>query len=100
MNSKRRRRATCVLRRGAAEMWKNKVNPDFPAAWKKLVKDGRGKKKKVLQIHPREIPSFRDRDLFSRVHYLWKKAPVLPNQLKGADRMEGLKNKCAADKSV
>lgn len=58
------------------------------------------KKKKVLQIHPREIPSFRDRDLFSRVHYLWEKAAVLPNQLKGADRMEGLKNKCAADKSV
>lgn len=57
-------------------------------------------KKKVLQIHPREIPSFRDRDLFSRVHYLWKKAAALPNQLKGADRMEGLKNKCAADKSV
>lgn len=91
--------ATCVLRTGAAEMWKNKVNPYFPAAWKKLLKDGRGRKK-VLQIHPREIPSFRDHDLFWRVHYLCKKASVLPNQLKGADRMEGLKNKCAADKSV
>lgn len=99
--------ALCVPRTAAAETWKkkkkNKVNPDFSAAWKKLLKDGRGKerkKKKYCKIHPREIPSFRDHDLFSRVHYLWKKALALPNQLKGADRMEGLKNKCAADKSV
>lgn len=68
-----------------------------------LLKDSRGKKKeKLLQIHPREIPSFRDHDLFSQVHYLWKKASALQNQLKRGDRMEGLKNKCecTADKSV
>lgn len=45
----------------------------------------------LLQIHLSEIPSFRDHDLFSQVHYLWKKASVLQNQLKQRDRMEGLK---------
>lgn len=87
----------------AAEMCKkkpkkNKVNLYFPAAWKRFWRTADTQ----LQIHLSEIPSFRDHDLFSQVHYLWKKASVLQNQLKERDRMEGLKNncECTADKSV
>lgn len=66
-----------------------------------LLKDSRGKKRKTVANTP-ERNSFRDHDLFSQVHYLWKKASVLRNQLKRGDRMEGLKNKCecTSDKSV
>lgn len=81
-----------------AEMFKNKVNLYFPAAWKRFWRTA----DTHLQIHLSEIPSFRDHDLFSQVHYLWKKASLLQNQLKEGDRKEGLKNncECTADKSV
>lgn len=91
-----------VAEKRAAEMCKrrkkNKVNLYFPAAWKRFWRTADTQ----LQIHLSEIPSFRDHDLFSQVHYLWKKASVLQNQLKERDRMEGLKNncECTADKSV
>ncbi len=67
-----------ALREGASEMCKNKVNLYFPAVWKCFWRTV----DTPWQIHWSEIPSFRDHDLFSQVHYLWKKASVLQNQLK------------------
>lgn len=52
--------ALCVLRTAAAEMWekkqKNKVNPDFPGAWKKLLKDDRGRKKSIAKYTREKFP--------------------------------------------
>lgn len=76
----------------AAEMHKHKVNLDFPAAWKRFWRTA----DTHLQVHFSEIPSFRDHDLFSQVHYLPKKASVLQNQLKEGDRKEGLKTTASA----
>ena len=72
----------------AVEMQNNKVNLYFPAVWKCFWRTV----DTPWQIHWSEIPSFRDHDLFSQMHYLWKKASVLQNQLKTTRQNGRIKN--------